>query len=40
VSQPIAASPHFVLQPFDLMAQLRDPAFALQTITPLAQVVA
>jgi len=40
VSGPIAASPHFVLQPFDLMTQLRDPAFALLTIAPLAQIVA
>jgi hypothetical protein len=40
VSGSFAASPHFVLQSFDLVTQLRDPAFALQTIAPLAQIVA
>jgi hypothetical protein len=40
VHSPIAASTHFVLQPFDLVPQLRDPAFALQAIPPLVQIVA
>jgi hypothetical protein len=40
VHRSLAASPHFVLQPFDLVAQLRDPTFALHPLAPVAQIVA
>ena len=40
MDRPLAATPHLVLESFDLVSQLRDPAFALHPIAPVAEILA